>query len=286
MALITPDPVPAVSRRRELGLSSARSLLLTVLGEYVLPTGEPVWTGTLVAALGLLGVAEKAARQALARTAAEGWITSTRHGRLARWQLSDAGRRLLTDGARRIYSFGQDGPGWDGRWLIVLVKAPDLTAQTRHRLRTRMAWAGFGALPSGVWVSPDPRREAEAGRILDDLGLTEAGVSFIARFGSIGARENLVSQAWDLREVERRYEEFVIAFEPLEPDGDEQILIAQTMLVHEWRRFPFLDPRLPRDLLPEGWPGAEAAALFESRHSRWHPAATHCWTRLTAGQGP
>jgi phenylacetic acid degradation operon negative regulatory protein len=280
MALITPDPVPAVSRRRELGLSSARSLLLTVLGEYVLPTREPVWTGTLVAALGLLGIAEKAARQALTRTAAEGWITSSRHGRLARWQLSDAGRRLLTDGARRIYSFGQDDRAWDGRWLIVLVRPPDLSAQTRHQLRTRMAWAGFGVLPSGVWLSPDPRREEEAGRILDDLGLTGAGASFIARFGGIGAQENLVSQAWDLREVERRYEEFITAFEPLEPAGDEQILIAQTMLVHEWRRFPFLDPRLPRDLLPEDWPGAEAAALFRSSHTRWRPAAARCWAAL------
>src|SRR5258707_2249018 len=114
MAVIPLDPVPAVSRRRELGLSSARSLLLTVLGEYVLPAGEPVWTGTLVAALGLLGVAEKAARQALARTAAEGWITSSRHGRLARWRLTHARRRLLTARAPRIYSFGARRPDWDG----------------------------------------------------------------------------------------------------------------------------------------------------------------------------
>src|SRR5258706_500926 len=114
MAVIAPDRVPAVSRRRELGLSSARSLLLTVLGEYVLPAGEPVWTGTLVAALGLLGVAEKAARQALARTAAEGWITSSRHGRLARGRLTHAGRRLLTDGAQRVYSFGTGGPEGGG----------------------------------------------------------------------------------------------------------------------------------------------------------------------------
>src|SRR5262245_19692448 len=280
MAVITPDPVPAVSRRRELGLSSARSLLLTVLGEYMLPAGEPVWTGTLVSALSLLGVAEKAARQALARTAAEGWIASTRHGRLARWQLTDDGRRLLPDGAQRIYSFGQDGPAWDGSWLIVLVKAPDLSAQTRHRVRTRLAWAGFGALPGGVWVSPDPRREPEAGRILEELGLAQAGLSFIASFGSIGAQADLVSQAWDLREVERRYEEFITAFEPLKPANDEETLIAQTMLVHEWRRFPFLDPRLPRDLLPERWRGADAAALFRSSHSRWHPAAARCWAQL------
>src|SRR6185437_590061 len=55
-------PAAALPRRREVGPSSARSLLLTVLGEFVLPTGEPVWTGTLVTALGLFGIAEKAAR--------------------------------------------------------------------------------------------------------------------------------------------------------------------------------------------------------------------------------
>jgi phenylacetic acid degradation operon negative regulatory protein len=283
MAVIAPDPVPAVSRRRELGLSSARSLLLTVLGEYVLPAGEPVWTGTLVAALGLLGVAEKAARQALARTAAEGWITPSRHGRLARWQLTDAGRRLLTDGAQRIYSFGQDGPAWDGRWLIVLVNAPELSGQTRHRVRTRLAWAGFGALPGGVWVSPDPRREPEAGRILDELGIAGAGASFIASFGGIGAQEDIVSQAWDLRAVERRYEEFIGTFAPLEPAADQETLTAQTMLVHEWRRFPFLDPRLPRDLLPPGWLGAEAAELFGARHAQWQQGAGRCWGRLATG---
>jgi phenylacetic acid degradation operon negative regulatory protein len=280
MAVIAPDPVPAVSRRRELGLSSARSLLLTVLGEYVLPAGEPVWTGTLVSVLSLLGVGEKAARQALARTAAEGWISSSRHGRLARWRLTDAGRRLLTDGAQRIYSFGQDGASWDGRWLIVLVNAPDLSSQTRHRIRTRLAWAGFGALTAGVWVSPDPRREAEASRIMDELGLAGTGMSFVASFGGIGAQADIVAQAWDLRELERRYREFIAAFGPAEPAGDEETLSAQTMLVHEWRRFPFLDPGLPGDLLPPGWPGPEAAALFRLRHSRWKPVATRCWTQL------
>jgi phenylacetic acid degradation operon negative regulatory protein len=283
MAVIAPDPVPAVSRRRELGLSSARSLLLTVLGEFVRPAGQPVWTGTLVSALSLLGVAEKAARQALARTAAEGWITSSRHGRLARWRLTDAGRRLLTDGAQRIYSFGPDGPAWDGRWLIVLVNAPELSTQTRHRVRTRLAWAGFGALPGGVWVSPDPRREPEAGRILDELGLAGACVSFIASFGGIGAQEDIVSRAWDLRAVERRYEAFIATFASLEPATDQETLTAQTMLVHEWRRFPFLDPRLPRDLLPPGWLGAEAAELFGARHAQWRDAAGRCWARLAAG---
>lgn len=270
----------ALPRRREIGPSSARSLLLTVLGEYVLPGSVPVWTGTLVAALGLFGVSEKAARQALARTAAEGWITSSRHGRLASWQLTSAGHRLLTEGARRIYSFGQDGEAWDGSWLIVVVPAADLGGQARHRIRTRLNWAGFGALPGGVWVSPDPGREGEASQILSELGLAEAAVSFTARHGSIGAQQDIVARAWDLRAVESRYAGFIAEFTKLRPVSDADMLTAQTLLVHEWRRFPFLDPRLPRVLLPDGWPGGQAAALFSARHATWNEGARRCWNGL------
>jgi phenylacetic acid degradation operon negative regulatory protein len=62
------------SRRRETGAVSARSLLLTMLGEFALPRGRPVWTATVVDALAAFAVEEKAARQALARTASEGLL--------------------------------------------------------------------------------------------------------------------------------------------------------------------------------------------------------------------
>jgi len=35
-----------------------------------------------------------------------------------------------------------------------------------------------------------------------------------------------------------------------------------------WRRLPYLDPGLPLEHLPEGWPGIEAAELFASLDSR------------------
>ena len=68
-------------RRRSVGAPAARSLLLTVLGEYLLPRGEPVWQETLVNALTALGYTSQAARQALARSAREGWLASERRGR-------------------------------------------------------------------------------------------------------------------------------------------------------------------------------------------------------------
>ena len=64
------QPTAPCSRRHAAGAASARGLLLTVLGEFVLPAGGSAWTSAFIDVLGRLGVEEKAARQALMRTAA------------------------------------------------------------------------------------------------------------------------------------------------------------------------------------------------------------------------
>jgi len=55
--------------------------------------------------------------------------------------------------------------------------------------------------------------------------------------------------------------------------------------VHAWRRFPFLDPQLPRELLPANWSGSQAAELFHRRHNQWRPAAERHWAELSARRG-
>ena len=200
---------PALSRRRELGATSARSLLLTVLGEFVLPRPEPVWTQTLIDVLAELGVEQKSARQALARTAAEGLLASDRSGRRVRWSLSSSGRQLLTDGAARIYGFGTRTVAWDGRWLVLLVSVPESRRQLRHRLRTRLAWAGLGSPTPGVWVTPHPGKQDEVAQVIADLDLTEVTSSFVGPFGAIGAERDVVAQAWDLAGIEAAYADFL-----------------------------------------------------------------------------
>ncbi|MEU1513867.1 PaaX family transcriptional regulator C-terminal domain-containing protein [Streptomyces sp. NPDC005811] len=271
---------PVVSRRREISHVSARSLLMTVLGEYVLPQGRPVWTSALVEALAMFGVEEKSARQALARSSAEGWLAPERVGRRVRWALTPPGRRLLTEGARRIYDFGSDERVWDGTWLVVLVSVPETKRDLRHQVRTRLTWAGFGSPEPGVWITPHADREAEALGVLTELGLADGAMSFTARYGAVGSEAAMVARAWDLSEVEDRYEAFIDEFTGLHP-APADVLRAQTLLVHEWRRFPFLDPRLPAKLLPAGWSGAKAADLFHTRHAEWGPTALERWSELT-----
>lgn len=274
--------VPAVSRRREVGEGSARSLLMTILGEFVLPFGQRVWTSTLVRALGMVDIEEGSARQALARTAAEGWLSSERVGRRVRWTLTDAGRRLLAEGAQRIYTFGSGERSWDGRWLVVLVSIPESMRALRHRLRTQLSWAGFGSPSPGVWISPRHDAAAEAKDILDGLGLSAKALSFVAEYGPLGSQQDMVAAAWDLVEIERRYRDFIAAFADLDPRCADGIFVAQVRVVHEWRRFPFLDPQLPRLLLPPRWSGTAAIELFEVKHSQWRDPARRRWSEFAA----
>jgi phenylacetic acid degradation operon negative regulatory protein len=271
-----PEPGPALSRRHAAGAASARGLLFTVLGEFVLPTGGVAWTSAFIEAFARLGVEEKAIRQALARTAADGWITPERHGRRTRWLLTPDGHRLLTEGTERIYAFAGSQPDWDGTWLLVLARVPETDRATRHLLRTRLSWAGLGTPAPGVWITTHVERQAEVEQVLGQAGLA-GGQIFTARHQGGGELSALVTQAWDLAGIEERYEEFLAEFAATSAADP---LARLTELVHAWRRFPAIDPGLPAGLLPARWSGARAARLFAARHASWSPAAMTQWTRL------
>jgi len=238
----------------------AKGLLLTVLGELVLPRGGSAWTQSLVGTLGLLGVEERNARQSLARVAADGYLDRHREGRRVRWDLSPAGRRLLSSGARRIYSLGAAAEAWDGRWLVVLCSVADNA--TRARLRTRLGFLGFGFLPGGVAVSAHVERELETVEVLKALGVNDA-VVLRAEASDLQPLE----RAWDIDGLAAAYRAFLTRRWPADP------LAALVLLVHEWRRFPSIDPELPEALLPPRWPGRRAKARFEELRTLWTPDA-------------
>ncbi|TMQ90892.1 PaaX family transcriptional regulator [Actinomadura soli] len=267
----------------ELGAASARSLLLTVLGEFVLPGGEPVWTAAFLRALALLGLEEKAVRQALARSAADGWLAGERHGRCTAWRLTPSGKRLLTDGTDRLCDFGRPAGDWDGQWLVVLATVPETSRRLRHLLRTRLAWNGLGNLSPGVWVSPRPGREREVREVLAEIGVADTSTLFTGRLGDLSEARRVARRAWDLDEIQPAYEDFVDAVRELRPGDEPGTFAAHTRLVQAWRRFPFLDPGLPAELLPDGWSGFRAAALFHERRAAWRPVAVRQWKAMADG---
>jgi len=274
-------------RSQALGVPSTRGYLLTVLGEFVLPVGGRVWTAALLDALGALGVEERTARQAVWRSAERGLLESERIGRRTRWALSDAARRLLSEGTRRIYSLHREPRPWDGRWLLLYVSVPESQRDLRHRMRTRLGWAGFASIGSGTWVSPWIDRETEAREVIDELGLAAAARSFIAKPGGIGDVNEMVSTTWPLSEIGAGYDAFLERFgSATAADSGYDAFVNQVRLVHEWRRFPFLDPDLPGDLLPRDWTGYRAAELFHRLHEQWRSSAWAWWRERMEASGP
>jgi phenylacetic acid degradation operon negative regulatory protein len=265
-------------RRRSVGAPAARSLLLTVLGEYVLPRSGGVWQETLVGAMESLGYTRQASRQALSRSTREGWLAAQRRGRRARMTLSPRAAELLRTGAERIYTFGEPWQ-WDGRWLIVVLRVPERSRAVRHQLRSRLAWTGLGSLGGGVWLTPHVERERELAAAIAEEPEAEAR-SFVAEFGTIGSPQQLVGDAWDLERVSRQYTAFIEDFSGVRALTPEACFRQQTLLVHAWRKFPFLDPDLPAELLPRDWPRRHAHDLFASSHDRWRAKAVEYFAAL------
>src|SRR3954466_11234319 len=260
-------PVEDVLRRRSVGAPAARSTLLTILGEFLLPRPDGAWQEALIAALNRLGFSPAAARQAVVRSTREGCLECEAVGRRSRMRLTARSAELLRDGARRIYGFG--GPvSWDGRWLLLVLRVPEPRRELRHRLTTQLAWAGFGSLGGGLWITPHVDRE-----VLVAVEEPAQLLSFRAELGALGGTGKVIDEAWDLPVLREHYTQFIEDFVRLRPRGGASTFAAQTALVHAWRRFPFIDPDLPDDLLPRHWPRRNAYEPFRHRHERWAPAA-------------
>jgi phenylacetic acid degradation operon negative regulatory protein len=269
-------------RRGSLRGPSARAYLLMVLGLYVLDQDDAAWTRTFLDALGLVGFEQKAARQALTRSAAAGWLTQIRDGRRVRWRLTPRGLAFLRAAERRLFATGPERD-WDGDWLMLLTTVPEKHRRLRHALRTSLGWAGFGSLGPGVWISPHPSRAAEARQVLDSLGEQVQGTLLYARLDDPGDRQRMAAQAWDVSELNARYRAFIERFAAVRPDSTGDALAQQVHMFYEWRRLLLIDPGLPPALLPRGWSGEHARRLFLDRHAAWDGPA-HTWWRASEAE--
>jgi phenylacetic acid degradation operon negative regulatory protein len=245
----------------------ARSLLLTLLGEFVYPRGGSVWTSTVVRSLETVGVTERNARQAIARLADQGIASPERLGRRTRWHLTDHGMRLLGSGSERIYSFGHRADTWDETWLLVICAIPETKRAVRHQFRTQLTFEGFGFLSPGIAISPHADREKAANDILADLGLADTAMTFRSTSGSMTSDGVVLATAWDLDDLAAHYADFIDRFSAESAGDSADALPTTLLLVDAWRRFPFADPELPTTLLPQRWIGGLAQEVFDRVHS-------------------
>jgi phenylacetic acid degradation operon negative regulatory protein len=264
---------------------SARSTLLTVLGEFVWPTGAPAWTSSLLYVLTGMGIETQTARQAIARGASAGWIEPERRGRAVMWSLTPAGRRIFEEGSPRVHSMSDPFSSWDGSWLILLVTIPHSHRTARKKLYAGLNWAGFGNPTPGVWLSPHLDRKAEVATLIEQLGLGKHTISFVGKSSDvgIGVRE-IVAQGWDLAALEEHYLTVLKTLTGAPQAGPDGTLFGYVRMVSEWQRFPFSDPQLPEALLPD-WIGRRAARRIEALRAQWTDQVHARWTQINSSPG-
>lgn len=268
---------------------NARSMLFDLYGDYVELRGGEAWLGTLVRLGRELGVNEQAVRSAAARMVREGWLRARRAGRRVYYSLTERGRRLIAEGRERI--FRRPDETWDGCWYLLLLSIPEQQREVRDRMRKELAWLGFGSVGNGVYLTPrDPR--GQLGELAERYRLAERLQLYRAESLWPDDPRALVARAWNLEAADRGYAAFLERYGPLlEQDrrrleqgelDDAHCFATRFRLIHEFRRFPFLDPGLPRPLLPEGWRGLAAQELFHQYHALLTPGALRLYDRVNA----
>lgn len=264
---------------------SARAGLLTVLGDVVRPAGGSAWLGAVSALLDELGVPPATTRQALRRLTAQDMVEGHRHGRRSRYEITEEGRARLDEAAERIYR--REPRTWDGRWRLLTWTFEEEHRSSRDALRRELGWLGYGSLGTSSYCCPWDRDRL--GVALAKHGANGSVDTFTAAYHGDDAA--LAARAYDLDALRSLHEQFLRRFQPWLAQRTEHLLPLERLarrveLVHEWRRTLFLDPGLPRPLVPDHWLGDDAVALFAELYDRLEQPAWDAWSDLYAEHDP
>ncbi|TRW46265.1 PaaX family transcriptional regulator C-terminal domain-containing protein [Georgenia yuyongxinii] len=268
---------------------SVRSTVLDLFGEYVQHAGGAIGLSPLSDLLGVAGIQPDATRALMTRLRSEGWFTSRREGRKVSYSITPYLHAVLDEGRGRIYRTA-DGD-WDGSWHMVIYHIPENRRALREALRKRLTFLGFGSPAPSTWLSARDLR-ARVELLLLDLGVedvSEVGlIQMLSGTGSVAVDRQIARRCWQLDAINDAYLEWIRTWRPkiqayaADPPRGGAALAADVALVGTYRKFPFIDPALPADLLPARWHGRTAYSLFMAGHLALQPAAD-AWFEKTTG---
>ncbi|MDQ2871669.1 MAG: phenylacetic acid degradation operon negative regulatory protein PaaX [Candidatus Eremiobacteraeota bacterium] len=265
------------------------SFIYTLYGDFVHRderTNNELWVGSLIQLMAEFGLSEQAVRQAVSRMSRQGWLVARKRGNRSYYALTERGKRRVETISPRIY-----GPvvEWDGRWRMMTYSVAETNRESRDRLRKDLTVLGWAPLSASTWMSPADaidaaRAAAESNGVVDNVDL------FVGEYRGPLSDRALLEKCWDLAAIGAQYGEFIAAYEPrlaAERDHDglqpEEAFVERMWLVHDYRKFTYVDPGLPSTLLPAHWPGTLAAKLFRDYYAAISTKAEHFFDAALAG---
>src|SRR3954452_7702633 len=257
-----PPPLARIVEQLKREPSRTGSIVITVVGDAIVPRGGSVWLGTLLEVFTALDIDSSVVRTAMSHLTADGWFEPTKVGRNSFYRLVKRERQTFDIATKHIY--GAPASDWTGRFELLLIGNGDRDA-SREALKN----AGFGSPLAGVWVAPSgvPIPAEAAGAIRLEVSAED------------DSGRRLLSASWPLQRTAEAYLKFMKTFEPLRAwtarngVAESDAFTARILLIHHYRRVVLRDPLLPTTLLPRDWPGSAARRLCGEIYRALLPAS-------------
>lgn len=263
-------------------ITSRVGLVCFVFGMARVGPGEHLAGAVLMRLLADLGLSGSAARSLLLRMRREGWLSSERVGREARYRLTPV---LDAAQARLDRQLRGDRPAWSGSFNGVLYEVPERDRAFRDRLRRSAHVLGYVTLRPGLLVATTDRCEELASL----LPAQPAGSQMLRVRLTLSAEDSrrAAAELWELDALAARYR--VVLAEARDrttraerhPPRDTaafQAFAATTLPVYE---VGAEDPDLPAALLPPDWPGQQVGATLRRAFQVFGPSLTEYFATLT-----
>jgi phenylacetic acid degradation operon negative regulatory protein len=262
---------------------SPRHLILSLFGLYARDEANWLSVRSLISLMGELDLDAAATRSSVSRLKKRRVLEPAKADGQAGYRLSASALAVLREGDARIWSRPRASVG-DG-WLVVVFSVPESERGKRHELRSLLTRLGFGTAAPGVWIAPGTAYD-ETLEALGRAGLAAYTELFRGDYLGSGPPDVRVGEWWDLPSIAALYDAFVAEHRTLtqvrSPDP-ARAFAAYVPMLTAWRRLPYLDPGIPLDLLPTGWPGVRAGNLFTELDGRLRaPAAKHAHAVIDA----
>lgn len=212
----------------------------------------------LVAVAALFGISAGAARTCLWRMVSNGELTGDDGSYALAGRLLD--RRQRVDEAAR--SGDAANPRWDGTWELAIVSLDRRSAADRLELRKAATTLHLAELRDGVWIRPDnldPQRLPPSREVLDRqcMHFHRAATDITPdKLRSLFSLDDWTADATALIEAMN------VALNTSNRDDSTDSFTYDFALSIAVVRHLQLDPQLPVELVPEGWPGRTLRSTY------------------------
>ena len=240
--------ISEVNQRNSL---RAWSLIITFLGDAVLPRGGVIAAQTVGLLLGRLGFEPGAVRTAISRLSSDGWIQREKHGRNSFLRLANGRLEPFLNASKRIYSADNSNLNSQDFWMAQEI------------------WEGRGEESSNLderwieipgkqlWLSPmtDDKISEDVGNLVGEgYVISTVSTKHVPEWMKVALfPESLAEDFRVLKsnlELVQRNDQF----------DEHESMTARCLLIHEWRRLKLRTPPIA-DLQPENWPEGETRKL-------------------------